>query len=153
VTAAIAKRYVKELIATATATDDPAFRAVAHQFGHAPTALNGNYGLDLSYPEKLQPELLASYARTSACWHQWLQLASWEHELLQPAVAVAVAAEGEPAAVGGRPRSPKKRKSTEDHGETRQSAGQLQVKRPRVELPDNIRQALKLVAEFYQSIE
>jgi hypothetical protein len=30
VVAAIAKRYVKELIAIATATDEPAFRAIAH---------------------------------------------------------------------------------------------------------------------------
>jgi len=69
VIAAIAKRYVTELITTATATANPAFRAIAYQFGHDPITLNNNYGLDQSYPEKLQPELMASYEQTSACWH------------------------------------------------------------------------------------
>ena len=69
VVAAIAKRYIKELIATATAINDPSFQAIAHQFGHDPIALNYNYGLDRNYPEKLQPELIASYEQTSACWH------------------------------------------------------------------------------------
>ena len=83
VVAAIAKRYVKELIATTTAIDEPAFRAIVHQFGHNPITLNENYGLDISFPEKLQPELIASFKRTSACWHQWLQLADFECELLE----------------------------------------------------------------------
>ncbi|CZT11990.1 uncharacterized protein RAG0_15989 [Rhynchosporium agropyri] len=75
VVAAIAKRHIKELVTTATATDDPAFTSIAHQFGHQPQVLDTGYGLDRSYPAKLQPELIAQYKRVSACWHQWLQLA------------------------------------------------------------------------------
>jgi hypothetical protein len=96
VVAAIAKRYVKELVTTATATaTDAAFESLAHQFGHQPEVLDHGYGLDRSYPAKLQPELIAKYERVSACWHQWLRLADFEHELLRPARAGAVAVDRE----------------------------------------------------------
>ena len=122
---------------------------------------------------------MASYERTSACWHQWLQLADFERELQQPIVAVpvAVAEEAEEedavaeeeeeeedeavAMVGGqllaagrwRPILPKKRKSTRDRDELRSSTSHPLVKKTRLEVPDNIRQAMKLISEFYQSIE
>jgi hypothetical protein len=121
VVAAIAKRYVKELLTAATATaGDAAFESLAHQFGHEPEVLDHNYGLDRSYPAKLQPELIAKYKQVSACWHQWLQLADFERQLLRPtrAAAVAVAVAEEPATVTGRPLSPKRRR----HGEIRQFA-------------------------------
>ena len=140
--AAIAKRYVKELIATATAPANPAFRAIAYQFGHDPIALNNNYGLDLSYPEKLQPELIASYERTSACWHQWLQLADFEHELLQPtgtaAAAVAVA-----AASSLPPLLPRKRKQDTELV----TQGRL-AKQGRFDMPNEVREALRVLTNF-----
>jgi len=180
VVAAIAKRYVKELIATATATADPAFRALAHQFGHDPTALNNNYGLDQSYPEKLQPELVASYERTSSCWHQWLQLADFERELLKPAVAVAVATEeglvagrGWPlipkqlpvvavaiapevglVAGRGRPLLPKKRKHAEDHSQLRQPLGRLpNIQNSRTIQSSQVLDAIKTLTQYVQEME
>ncbi|KAG4442015.1 hypothetical protein IFR05_002483 [Cadophora sp. M221] len=91
VVAAIAKR---ELVATATApaTADPAFASIALQFGHQPQVLDTAYGLDRSYPAKLQPELMAQYQRISACWHQWLQLPDLEHSSGHATIAVVQAA-------------------------------------------------------------
>lgn len=57
VVAAIAKRHVKELVATATA--DAAFVSIAYQFGHQLEVLDVGYRLDRSYLAKLQLELMA----------------------------------------------------------------------------------------------
>ncbi len=156
VVAAIAKRFVKELITTATATDDPAFQSLAYQFGHDPIALNSAYGLDQSYPAKLQPELMARYERVSACWHQWLQLADFEHELERQeaaAAAVAVAAAGAVTAPEEKPRPKKKQKVIEIADDSNSDVENTQVKRGRrlkAELPTEVRQALKVISNFYE---
>ena len=112
------------------------------------------YGLDRSYPARLQPELIARYERVSACWHQWLELADLERELLQPVVAVAVAGLTALAPAGEeRLNRPKKRKTGGVGGDSEMGIGQAHPKKVKVDLPDDIRQAMKRIADFYASIE
>lgn len=155
VVAAIAKRYVKELVTTATAaaTSDPAFQAIAHQFGHAPRILDGHYGLDQSYPDKLQPELMANYERTSACWQSWLELATFEQELLRAPVAV-VAAPAVATAGGAAPRKRAQADARDEASRKRHRQKALNpAPTPRLQVPLTRPQITELLSEIRQAVQ
>ena len=154
VVAAIAKRYVRELVdsttATTTATATP-FRTLAYQFGHQPQMLAEGYGLDKSCPAKLQPELIDQYKHISACWHRWLRLADFEHELTRlarsgtPAVATAA------VEALSYPDIDHLRKRKRDEEAPIQEA-LAQVKRGRkANIPDEVREALQVITNFLSS--
>ncbi|EXJ79513.1 hypothetical protein A1O1_08777, partial [Capronia coronata CBS 617.96] len=47
-------------------------RALVWQSGHRPLQRAANYGIDVDFPEKLQPALLERYRQASQQWHEFL---------------------------------------------------------------------------------
>jgi hypothetical protein len=74
---AITERHVHAAAARFNRFDDTTGTAghevaYAWRSGHRPMQRHTTYGLDVAYPDHLQPALLRAYDRVSASWHTFL---------------------------------------------------------------------------------
>lgn len=78
---AIAEKHVREVVRPFNIYDDYSAEAVlnmlmARQSGHRPLQRGITYGLDATYPTRLQPALLRAYEWASTRWDDFLRQAS-----------------------------------------------------------------------------